>query len=56
MNGFNVLIIEDEGMISMMVEDMLTSLGHRVTGMAANLEDGLKFGRQRNTSILRFSM
>jgi len=42
MSGSNILIIEDEVMIAMMVEDMVTSLGHTVAGMADNLEAGLE--------------
>ncbi len=36
-----VLVVEDEMMIAMMVEDMLTDLGHEVVGVAPNLKQAL---------------
>jgi|RhiMethySRZTD1v2_1073278.scaffolds.fasta_scaffold97347_4 CheY-like chemotaxis protein len=42
MNGCKILIIEDEGMIAMMVEDMVTGLGHQVAAVAGDLEKGLE--------------
>jgi CheY-like chemotaxis protein len=37
-SGLRILIVEDETMIAMLVEDMLTELGHATVGIAANLE------------------
>lgn len=37
-----VLIVEDEGTVGMLIEDMLTDLGYEVAGMAARLGDGLR--------------
>jgi len=37
----SILIVEDEPLISMMLEDFLDSLGHRVAGTAETLEDAL---------------
>ena len=37
-----VLVVEDEAMVSMMLEDMLSELGCRVVGPAASLSSGLK--------------
>jgi DNA-binding response OmpR family regulator len=36
-----VLVIEDEMMIAMMLEDMLTDLGHHVVGVAPNLKTAM---------------
>jgi CheY-like chemotaxis protein len=36
-----ILVVEDEVMISMLLEDMLVELGYEVVGPAAKLEDGL---------------
>jgi DNA-binding response OmpR family regulator len=36
-----VLLVEDELLISMMLEDEITDLGHRVTGVATTVEGGL---------------
>jgi CheY-like chemotaxis protein len=36
-----VLIVEDDVMIRMLIEDMLTDLGHSVTAQAARIEDAM---------------
>ena len=40
--GKRVLVIEDEAIIAVMVEDMLTELGATVVGPAATIAQGLK--------------
>ncbi len=40
-----VLLVEDELLISMMLEDEITDLGHRVTGVATTVEGGLALMR-----------
>lgn len=37
-----VLIVEDESMIAMLLEDMVTELGHRVVATAATLEQAIQ--------------
>jgi len=37
-----VLIVEDESLISMMLEDFLESLGHRVAGTCETVSDALE--------------
>jgi|SRR5438045_6830395 len=37
--GLRVLVVEDEVMISMLVEDMLAELGHQVVAFAASVEE-----------------
>jgi DNA-binding response OmpR family regulator len=37
-----VLVVEDEDLIAMFVEDMLTDMGHEVGAIAARMEDGLR--------------
>lgn len=37
--GLRVLVVEDEVMISMLVEDMLAELGHHVFAFAVSLEE-----------------
>lgn len=37
----SILIVEDEPLISMMLEDFLDSLGHRIAGTADSVEDAL---------------
>ena len=38
----SVLIVEDESLISMMLEDFLESLGHRVAGTCETVSDALE--------------
>jgi DNA-binding response OmpR family regulator len=40
--GLRILIIEDEPLLTLMLEDMLESLGHRVAGSCATLEDAME--------------
>ncbi|MEA3000763.1 MAG: hypothetical protein QOK17_2596 [Sphingomonadales bacterium] len=40
-NPRSVLIVEDESLISMMLEDFLDSLGHRVAGTCETVPDAL---------------
>ncbi len=37
-----VLVVEDEPLVAMMIEDMLTDLGYTVVGPAMQLADGLR--------------
>ncbi len=37
-NGINVLIVEDEGLVAMMIEDMLLDLGCQVVASVAELK------------------
>ena len=37
-----VLIVEDEGVVGLLLEDMLTDLGYEVAGVAARLGEGLQ--------------
>jgi CheY-like chemotaxis protein len=40
--GRKVLVVEDEPLVAMMIEDMLTDLGYTVVGPAMQLADGLR--------------
>jgi CheY-like chemotaxis protein len=40
--GINALIVEDEALVSMLIEDMLTDLGCSEIAYAANVADALK--------------
>jgi CheY-like chemotaxis protein len=44
--GLRILVVEDELMISMLVEDMLAELGHKVAGMAASIEEATRLADQ----------
>jgi CheY-like chemotaxis protein len=41
LNGLRVLIVEDEAMVSMLIEDMLADLGCVVAGTAARVDEAL---------------
>ena len=40
--GLRVLIVEDETMIAMLLESMITDLGHEVAAMAGHKEDAME--------------
>ena len=44
-DGRRILVVEDEMMIAMLVEDMLSDLGCRVVGPAYNFESALEMAR-----------
>jgi CheY-like chemotaxis protein len=45
-NPLRVLLVEDEIMVAMMVEDILSELGHTVVGTAMQLEPALTLARE----------
>ena len=45
LTGLRVLVVEDEMMVSMLIEDMLTDLGCLVVGPAARLDEALELAR-----------
>jgi CheY-like chemotaxis protein len=52
--GLRLLVVEDEVMISTLIEDMLTELGHRIVGLAASVEEaaGLAAGAEFDVALL----
>jgi len=52
--GLRVLVVEDEVMISTLVEDMVTELGHSVAAHAASVEEaaGLAEGAEFDVALL----
>jgi CheY-like chemotaxis protein len=46
-----VLIVEDEAMISMMIEDCLDQLGYDVVAVASRLDDGLEKARTLDIDV-----
>src|SRR3954468_1126852 len=42
LQGLRVLVVEDEMMVSMLIEDMLSDLGCTVVGPASRLEEAMK--------------
>jgi CheY-like chemotaxis protein len=44
--GLRILVVEDELMISMLVEDMLAELGHKVAGIAGSIEEAARLAKQ----------
>ena len=45
LKGLRVLVVEDETIVSMLIEDMLADLGCTVVGPAFNLRDGMSLAR-----------
>jgi CheY-like chemotaxis protein len=45
--GLRVLVVEDEMMVSMLIEDMLTDLGCAVVGPASRLDEAAELVRTR---------
>jgi CheY-like chemotaxis protein len=52
--GLRLLVVEDEVMISALVEDMLTELGHSVVGLATSVDEaaGLAAGAEFDVALL----
>lgn len=48
----DVLIIEDEPLIALDIEDMVTSLGHRVTGIARTYKEALDLYRKTSPNMV----
>ena len=42
LNGLRVLVVEDEMMVSMLIEDMLEDLGCKVVGPASRLDEAIE--------------
>ncbi len=40
--GFRVLVVEDEALISMLIEDMLADIGCKCVDVAASIEDAMQ--------------
>jgi CheY-like chemotaxis protein len=46
LEGLRVLVVEDEMMVSMLIEDMLTDLGCVVVGPASRLDEAMQLARE----------
>jgi CheY-like chemotaxis protein len=46
LDGLKVLVVEDEMMVSMLIEDMLADLGCTVIGPASRLEEAMQLARE----------
>ena len=45
LSGLRVLVVEDEMMVSMLIEDMLSDLGCTVVGPASRLDEAIELAR-----------
>lgn len=43
--GLRVLVVEDEAIVAMLIEDMLTDMGHQVAAVAGRIEAALEAAR-----------
>src|ERR1700753_1485332 len=48
LNGLRVLVVEDEMMVSMLIEDMLSDLGCAVVGPASRLDEAIELAKAGN--------
>jgi CheY-like chemotaxis protein len=46
LEGLKVLVVEDEMMVSMLIEDMLSDLGCKVVGPASRLDEALALAKE----------
>ena len=46
LKGLKVLVVEDEMMVSMLIEDMLADLGCTVVGPASRIEEAFDLARR----------
>jgi DNA-binding response OmpR family regulator len=46
-----VLIIEDEVLVAMYLEDLLTAMGHHVVGPAARIDQAMKLARESDVDF-----
>jgi CheY-like chemotaxis protein len=51
LTGLKVLVVEDEMLVSMLVEDMLDEFGCTVVGPAPDLDQALVFGRDAEIDV-----
>ena len=51
LNGLKVLVVEDEMLVSMLVEDMLADLGCTVVGPAAELEEAMSLAQSADIDL-----
>lgn len=49
--GKRVLVVEDESMIRMLLEGMLTDLGHTVTAEAGGIEEALALAKEADIDV-----
>jgi CheY-like chemotaxis protein len=49
--GLRVLLVEDEMLVALLLETMLTDLGHRVAGPVARLEKGLEMAEREAIDV-----
>ena len=46
-----VLIVEDEFLVAMLLEDLLTEMGHQVIGTFAQVDEAMKFANQADVNF-----
>jgi len=46
-----ILIVEDEFLVAMLLEDLLTEMGHQVIGTFAQVDEAMKFANQADVNF-----
>jgi CheY-like chemotaxis protein len=54
--GLRVLVVEDEGLVAMLLEDMLADLGHEVVAIAARMDRAAELVSTANVDIAILDM
>jgi CheY-like chemotaxis protein len=49
--GLRVIIVEDEALVIMLLEDMLTGLGCRIAGVASHIEEAMKLAGSADADL-----
>jgi two-component SAPR family response regulator len=52
LKGVRILVVEDEGLIALMLEDMLGEIGCIVAGLARNTDEALMLMNDRTVDVL----
>jgi CheY-like chemotaxis protein len=50
-SGLQILIVEDEALVALMIEDMLTALRCRVAGSARSVREALRLIEERESAL-----
>jgi CheY-like chemotaxis protein len=49
--GYRILVVEDEGLVAMLLEDMLADLGHHVVATAGTFEKAAKSAAEADIDV-----
>lgn len=50
-SNLRIMVVEDEGIVLMLLEDMLSGMGHEVVASASNIEGASKLAREADVDL-----